>query len=388
MLDINDIFSILSSQELQSQKKTVLLSEALGAFLCDPVVSTINSPPFDKAAMDGWAVCSDDDEGPWDITETVAAGEVAGYALSPGKCAAIMTGAKIPKGCGKIIRIEYTHRENTKVHLDQKEPLENIIFKGENHKSGEEILTPRRLSPGDIGILASLGLAEVEVSRPPEIGIIATGSELKEPGGILQDGKIFNSNGPQLMAQAKAAGCPARYYGIVPDDKKILFETIKRALKENDILLLSGGVSMGEFDFVPGTLEKLGVTKNFHKAAIKPGKPLWFGRNESCFVFGLPGNPVSTYLLFEVFVKHLIYRICGLEYKPEILQAVLGKTISRRTWDRSEFLPVQFGNEMVYPLSYHGSSHLNAMADATGLIIVNQGIKEIKEGTTVHVRLF
>ncbi|QEN06526.1 molybdopterin molybdenumtransferase MoeA [Oceanispirochaeta crateris] len=386
MLSIKDIFSILDSQSVRIQKKVLPLSDSLGGFLCEPVVSTIDSPPFDKAAMDGWAICTGDEKGPWVVTETVAAGDVARQPLKPGFCTAIMTGAKIPEECGKIIRIEYTRREHNKIFLVEQEPLGNIIFKGENHKTGEKILSPRRISPADLGIMASLGLKEVLVSLPPRIGIVTTGSELKEPGEILEDGEIFNSNGPQLMAQAKEAGCPARYYGIIPDDEQSLFKTIEKAVSENDILILSGGVSMGEFDFVPGTLEKLGVKKSFHKAAIKPGKPLWFGRNESCFVFGLPGNPVSTYILFEVFVKHLIYKFCGLEYKPEILRGILGKTIKRKNWDRSEFLPVQFRDEKIYPLDYRGSSHLNAMGDAVGLIIVNQGIEEVKEGSIVHAR--
>ncbi|MDA3958129.1 molybdopterin molybdotransferase MoeA [Oceanispirochaeta sp.] len=387
MLGIKDIFSILDSQDMTVKSETVLLKNAVGRILINPVISTIDSPPFDKAAMDGWAVRGGDEKGPWELAETIAAGEIASRALRPGKCTAIMTGAKIPRGCGKIIRIEYTRQDEKTVFLETKEPLQNIIFKGENIKTGERVLEPRRLTPGDIGILASLGRTEIEVAQMPRIGIITTGSELTEPGEILEVGEIFNSNGPQLMAQAEAAGCPAQYYGITIDDERLLYDTISKALKENYILLLSGGVSMGQFDFVPGTLEKLGVKKNFHKAAIKPGRPIWFGRNETCFVFGLPGNPVSTYILFEVFVKHLIYKYCSLDYRPYSLRAVLGKTIKRKTSDRSEFLPVQFKDERIYPVSYNGSSHLNAMSEADGLIILEQGVEKVIEGETVHVRL-
>ena len=387
MLGIKDIFSLLDAMEIKVHTESVALHKAAGRYLAAPVFSNLDSPPFDKAAMDGWAVCGGDEEGPWDQIETVAAGGVASRTLHAGQCAAIMTGARIPEGCGKIIRIEYTRREGSKIFLEQREPLENIIYRGENLKAGDKVFPARRVSPGDIGILASLGLAAVDTACPPLIGIIATGSELKEPGDVLMDGEIYNSNGPQLLAQAEAAGCPSRYYGIAADDRSLLKAVVARGLEEGDILLLSGGVSMGEFDFVPETLEGLGVKKIFHKASIKPGRPLWFGRNDSCFVFGLPGNPVSTYILFEVFVKHLIYRFCGLEYKPDVLRGVLGKAITRRTWDRAEFLPVSFKNEEVYPVSYHGSSHLNAMAEADGLIIVDEGIQSVEKGDTVHVRL-
>jgi len=387
MLGINDIFRLLDTQDIKVKTVKVPLGSASGGFLAFPVVSPLDSPPFDKAAMDGWAVCMHDEERPWDLIETVAAGDVASRSLIPGQCAAIMTGAKIPEGCGKIIRIEYTRREGNRIFLEKKEPLENIIFKGENLKAGDHVLPPGRITPGTVGILASLGMGEIETALPPRVGIISTGSELKEPGQDLLDGEIYNSNGPQLMAQAEAAGCPVRYYGIAADEQDLLTSAIARGLSECDILILSGGVSMGEFDFVPGALESLGVRKIFHKAAIKPGRPLWFGRNDSCFVFGLPGNPVSTYILFEIFVKHLIYRFCGLDYKPDVLRGVLGKSIVRRTWDRAEFLPVRFSEERVYPVSYHGSSHLNAMAEADGLIVIEEGVQEVNEGEVVHVRL-
>ncbi|MDC7233030.1 MAG: molybdopterin molybdotransferase MoeA [Spirochaetales bacterium] len=388
MIGLHDIYRILDSQELSPRSETVPLGEAAGRLLNRTIYSTLDSPPFDKSAMDGWAICKGDEAGPWKVMETVAAGDVSDRAsLQKGECAAIMTGAKIPEGTGKVIRVEYTRREGDTVFLETEEPLDNIIFQGENLKTGDAVLTPRRLNPGDIGILASLGLAEVDVAVLPRIGIITTGSEIREPGESLRDGEIYNSNGPQLMAQASSLNCPVRYYGITVDDRTSLYNIIKQGVEENDILLLSGGVSMGEFDFIPETLEKLGVEKSFHKAMIKPGRPVWFGRNESCFVFGLPGNPVSTYILFEVFVKYLVYRYCGLDYRPDVLRGVLGKGIKRRTFDRTEFLPVYFRDEKVYPVSYHGSSHLNAMGEADGLVIIDQGIQEVKEGAVVHVRL-
>ncbi len=387
MLGIKGIIEILNNQKQSKNKETVPLRTASGRMLINPVVSKMDSPPFDKSAMDGWAVCEGDHRGPWRLIETVAAGDVAVRSLKKGECTAIMTGAKIPQGCGKIIRIEYTERELNTVRLTTEEPLENIIHKGENLKTGDMVLTPRLLKPGDIGILASLGLAEVEVAVPPRIGIVTTGSEIREPGSPLKEGEIYNSNGPQLVSQAESISCPVQYYGITVDDQTKLYDTIQKALDENDILILSGGVSMGEFDFIPGTLEKLNVKKEFHKAAIKPGRPLWFGSREDCFVFGLPGNPVSTYILFEVFVKHLIWHYCGLNYKPDVLRGELAKEIRRQSCDKTEFLPVSFKDNKVWPIKYHGSSHLNAMADADGLIVIDKGIREVAAGEIVHVRL-
>ena len=387
MLGVNDIFNILNQEKSNIEYELVPLKKAKGRILGNPVYSTIDSPPFDKSAMDGWALRADEKSTILTNLETVAAGEVAKLEVNSGSCSAIMTGAKVPEGAGRVIRVEYTHKDGDSVVIDQDDPLINIIKQGENLKEGDLVLTPRVLSAGDVGILASLGLAEVEVVAPFSIGIVTTGSELKEPGEALEDGQIFNSNGHQLIAQADIWGSKTNYYGITVDDQDLLRDTVKKALVENDILLLSGGVSMGEFDFVPGILEESGVSKIFHKAAIKPGRPLWFGKNEDTHVFGLPGNPVSTYILFEVFVKHLIMRLSGLDYKPAFLRGVLGKPIKRKTWDRTEFLPVKWENDEVIPVKYHGSSHLNAMAQAKGLIIVEQGIQVLEIGETVHVRL-
>ena len=387
MINVKDIFNILDQQSRPVLYEKVLLKEAVGRLLVKPVQSPMDSPPFDKSAMDGWAIRKDEKSTLLRSIATVAAGDASTVIIEPGTCAAIMTGAKVPEGTGRVIRIEYSHREGDSVVIDKDDPLINIISRGENIRQGDPALTPRILSASDMGILASMGIAQVEVAIAPSIGIVTTGTELKDPGEELKDGEIYNSNGPQLMAQADIWGCPVHYYGIVADDREALRNTVRQALRENDIVLLSGGVSMGEFDYVPGILEEEGVTKIFHKAAIKPGRPLWFGKNENTFVFGLPGNPVSTFILFEVFVKYLIQKLCGLNYEPAFLRGVLGESITRKTWDRTEFLPVKWVDEEVVPVRYHGSSHLNAMAEAKGLIVVEAGIEKVEKGETVHVRL-
>lgn len=388
MITMEEVFKILNRQSARIVRETVPLDRARGRMLAKAVLSPLDQPPFDKAAMDGWAIKADEKGTELQVLETIAAGEVGSGTVEPGYCSAIMTGAKLPVGAERIIRVEYSRREGNKVFIEKDDPLKNIIYKGENMKAGDVVLTPRVLRPADIGILASMGFAEIEVIKAPSIGIVATGTELKEPGTKLEEGEIYNSNGHQLMAQADMWGCLTNYYGITVDDKDKLRMTITKALSENDIVLLSGGVSMGEFDFIPVLLEEAGVEKLFHRIAVKPGKPLWFGKNSNTFVFGMPGNPVSTFILFEVFVKHLIQHLAGLTYRPAYLRGVLGKDIRRKTWDRTEFLPVRWEEEDVVPLSYHGSSHLNALAEAQGLIIVDRNVREVKKGETVNVRIF
>ena len=388
MIGISDIYKILDQQKYAPETERVPLHKAIGRLLPETVYAEIDSPPFDKSSMDGWAVPPGDGRGPWKIMETVAAGTVSTREpLKTGECAAIMTGARIPEGCGRVIRIEYTRREGDMVFLERDEDFENIIRRGDNMKSGDIVLTPRRLEPKDTGILASMGIAEISAARSPRVGIITTGSEIIEPGNPLAAGQIYNSNGPQLTAHAVQAGCIPKYYGITPDNEEALERVIRKGLEESDILVLSGGVSMGEFDFVPGTLERLGVKKSFHKASVKPGKPIWFGRSEKCFVFGLPGNPLSTFVLFEVFVKHLIYRFCGMEYKPLGVEAVLGEPMGRKTADRTEFLPVAFRDGRVYPVVCRSSSHINSIAGADGLVIMDIGVQNLEKGKIVYVRL-
>ena len=189
-----------------------------------------------------------------------------------------------------------------------------------------------------------------------------------------------------MSAQIMSAGCIPKYYGIIVDNREALSEMVAKAFSECDIVLLSGGVSKGDYDYVPEVLEENGMTTLFHRVAIKPGRPLLFGRKDDKFVFGLPGNPVSTFVTFEVFVQTLIYHLAGLEYNPNIYQGKLALTVKRRDTERTEFHPVVIDGDNVLPIKYLGSSHLNAMAEANGMITIPNGVKEIKEGETVRVR--
>ncbi len=387
MLSIQDALALLRAQGHSLTWERLPLEAALGRVLPRPLVSPLDSPPFDKSAMDGWAIRKEDEEGPWESLGTIAAGGTSSTPLAPGQCVAVMTGAPLPEGCGKVVRVEYTRQEGQRVILTGREEHSNIIRQGESVKRGEPLLDPCRLGPKELGILASVGIAQVEVARPPRVGVLTTGSEIREPGESLQRGEIYNSNGPQLLAQVRQEGCPVHYYGVVRDDSYLLRETIQRALEEEDLLLLSGGVSQGNFDFVPEVLEDLGVQKVFHKLAIKPGKPLWFGRRGNRFVFGLPGNPMSAYVLFEVFIRGFIRQFCGLVEEVKTLQAVLGQDIPRKVCDRPEFLPACLREGKIFPLDYRGSFHLNALAGAQGLICVDQGRGRLKAGEVVNARL-
>jgi molybdopterin molybdotransferase len=405
LLHPDEALKLIEALEVELRTEVVKLEEVLGRALAEEVLAPEDSPPFPKAAMDGFAVSSADPGPRWRLAATLAAGDEATRALARGECAKIMTGAMMPPGADKVLRVEYTREQDGVVTLAKEEPYPNVIARGENLRRGERVLGPRVLSPQDVGVLASLGRAEVRVAVRPEVGVLATGSELRNPGEPLSPGQIYNSNGLQACAQVSAAGGRPRYFGIVRDEPALLRETVGRALEACDLLLLSGGVSMGELDYVPEVLKECGAEILFHKLALKPGKPTLFARRvkaggargagsgangggqATAYSFGLPGNPVSAFVIFEVFVKPLLYRLQGLRYAPRTVRARLAESFQRHDAERVELRPVRLERGGVRSLVYHGSAHLNALSAADGLLRLEAGVSRLEEGTWTDVRL-
>jgi len=396
LLHPDEALEMIEALNPEPRTETVKLDEALGRALAEEVLAPEDSPPFAKAAMDGFAVSSADPGPSWRLAAALAAGDAPARALARGECAKIMTGAMLPPGADRVVRVEYTREQGGTVTLLTEEPYANVIPRGENLRRGERVLGPRVLSPQDIGVLASLGRAEVRVAVRPVVGVLATGSELRNPGETLGPGQIYNSNGLQACAQVSAAGGRPRYYGIVRDEPEALRAAVGRALEECDLLLLSGGVSMGELDFVPGVLKDCGAEILFHKIAIKPGKPTLFARRErpgasgaahSTYAFGLPGNPVSAFVIFEVFVRPLLARLQGLRFAPRTVHARLAEAVKRRDTERVELRPVRLERGEVRSLTFHGSAHLNALSGADALLRLEIGVSRLEEGSWTDVRL-
>jgi molybdopterin molybdotransferase len=413
LLHPDEALALIENQTIEPRTERVPLEQALGRALAEEVLAPEDSPPFAKAAMDGFAVSSGDPGPSWRLAATLAAGDAPGRALARGECAKIMTGAMMPPGADKVIRVEYTREQDGVVTLLTEEPYTNVIPRGQNLRRGDRVLGPRLLAPQDVGVLASLGRTEVRVAVRPLVGVLATGSELRNPGETLGPGQIYNSNGLQACAQLSAAGARFRYYGIVRDEPSALRGAVGRALEECDLLLLSGGVSAGELDFVPGVLRDCGAQILFHKIAIKPGKPTLFARWERrlsagsagpppaaaageaprsgaggpAYVFGLPGNPVSAFVIFELFVRPLLARLQGLHYAPRTVRARLAEGFQRRDTERVEMRPVRLERGEVRALEFHGSAHLNALSGADALLRIEAGVDHLEEGSWTDVRL-
>lgn len=373
------------------------LEKALGRALVKSAISPIDHPPFDKSAMDGYAHSRKRACNVYRVIDTVPAGRGSRVNLKEGEVIRIMTGAPIPEGADAVQRIEWTSEAGRDsegrllVKFTENENIDNIIRKGENLEKGNELLSPGILAPQDIGILAAGGFAEVGVAAVPKVAILSTGDEIEPPGRMLSGASIFDSNGPQLCAQTAAVGARPEFMGIIRDREAQLRDALSRALDGSDLVLVSGGVSMGDFDLVPSVLKGLGVETVFHSLAMRPGKPTFFGMRNRTAVFGLPGNPVSTFVNFEVLVKPYILKLMGLECKARHIAARLDEPLDRKVTDRVEFLPARLGagkdGMHVAPLRYHGSSMITILAHADALLRMELGQGRIEAGGIVDARL-
>lgn len=366
----------------------VRLMDSLGRVLGQNIVSIINMPPFDKSAMDGYAVALDDDSSKFAIVEIIAAGDVPHKTITKGQCAKIMTGAMLPPGAGKVIKREVTEEKNGFMSLTGEDKNINICYLGEDIKPGDIVLkTGHLIRPPEVGVIASMGLDTVQVYKKPRVGIVTTGSEIVAPGQPLAKGQIYNSNAYSLSAQVIQTGAEVIFAGIVSDDQECIKEKITSLLDETEMILISGGVSVGDFDFVPGILNELGFHLHFDKIAVQPGKPTVFGTRNDVLLFGLPGNPVSTFIIFELLVKKALYHLMGHAYTPLFLKGIMKKDFHRKRADRTFFVPVKYDNEgFIETIEYHGSAHFTALSHANALLPVPMGVNEIQTGSVVYVR--
>jgi molybdopterin molybdotransferase len=366
-----------------SEVEQVPTLEATGRILAAAQRSTMNVPPMDNSAMDGYAVRSSD-SGKLRIAQKIMAGSV-GKPLEPGTAARIFTGAPIPPGADAVVMQEHTTLENDAVVINRiPTPGEWIRYVGSDVKKGGEILAAgKRLLPQDTGLAASVGIQALPVFRKVRLGLFFTGDELVMPGEPLPPGRIYNSNRFTLRGLAEVFGCETRDYGIVPDSLEATREVLRRAAQECDVIVTSGGVSVGDADYVKPAVEAEGRLLMW-RIAMKPGRPLAFGSVKDAAFIGLPGNPVSSFVTFLIFVRPFILRTQGLS-------EVTPKSVAARAdfdWPepdaRREFLRVKWnaqGGLDLYPTQ--DSAVLTSTAWADGLVD-NPAQQAIRKGDTVR----
>jgi len=389
MISFDQAFEIVMNSARQGGTERVALEPSLNRILAERVKSDMDMPPFNKSAMDGYACRREDLGNQLAIIETIPAGCTPKRSISQNQCSKIMTGAMVPEGADCVIMVEFTENPTDQtVRFTGQRTADNICLKGEDVHAGDIVLDKgQKIGPQHIAILASVGLTRPLVASRPKVGIIATGNELVEPAAKPGNSQIRNSNSYQLFAQVTNAGAIPCYYGIAKDTEQDIDGLLKKAMVESQVILISGGVSMGDLDLVPDVLRKNQIKLIFEKIAIKPGKPTVFGVSSDVFCFGLPGNPVSTFVLFELLVKPFLLKMMGQEFKPCYVSMLLDKSILRRRTKRQSWMPVAFtSSRTVMPVEYHGSAHINALCTADGLISVPVGVGEIKQGSMVQVR--
>jgi molybdopterin molybdotransferase len=399
MLKFDEALQVVTSSARKLGTERVEFGRASNRVLAEDVICDIDMPPFNKSAMDGFACRRADLTNELTVVETIPAGVMPKKKIGKNQCAKIMTGAVVPEGADCVIMVEHTEvvahnrvrwhglpaRENTaKIGV----PLCNIAAKGEDAKKGDVVLRAGVLIKAQhIAVLASVGCTRPLVTIAPRVGIIATGDELVEPDRKPTACQIRNSNSFQLAAQVAGASAIPTHYGIAADTKQRISAVLTKAMAENDVVIISGGVSVGDCDLVRDILKENGVKILFERVAVKPGRPTVFGVADEIFCFGLPGNPVSGFVMFELLVKPFLYRMMGHDFKPTSYRGQLERTIKRKNAERDFWLPVVTRYDgKVAQIDYHSSAHITALCEADGLICVPAGVTEIKEGATVVVR--
>jgi molybdopterin molybdotransferase len=377
-----------SARSLDSER--VDLANALNRVLVEDVASDMDMPPFDKSRMDGYACRRADLAETLVVVGTIQAGAIPTKRIGPAQCAKIMTGAAIPDGADCVIMVEQTQSlGNDRIRFTGEQTPDHICRKAEDVRAGQVVLRRGTLiRPQHVAALASVGQAKPLVARQPRVAIVTGGDELVGPEAMPGPSQIRDSNGPQLAAQLMTLGITPQDYGIMRDDTADIERVLHTALVENDVVLISGGVSMGDFDLVPQVLRQNGVRLLFEKIAVKPGKPTVFGLSERAYCFGLPGNPVSTFTIFELLVRPFLYRLMGYDYAPVSVRMRLDESIARKDTERQSRIPVRrTSEEAVSPVEYHGSAHILALCQTDGLIHMETGVARVEKGTIVQVRL-
>lgn len=396
MISVDQAISIVLDRVEGLGSEIVTLEEAHRRILAEDVVADIDLPPFDRARMDGYAVRSAD------VTAAPAnlrvIGEVPAGArfdgkIHSGEAVKIFTGAPIPEGADAVQKVEVTRAEGDTVEILEAAAAGQFITRYASEIAAGEIAAKigHEIGAAEMAVLASFGYSRVQVGRRPRVAVLSTGSELVDVSTKPAAAQIRNSNTYTLAAYAAQSGAVVGKLGIVEDTPEATRQALIRASDNCDIVITSGGVSMGDYDLVKAALMEIGAEIYFEKVSIRPGKPIVFARRGKTFFFGLPGNPVSTSVTFNVFVRPAIRKMQG-DSAPSL--AIVAAELSRPIKDsssRRSFLPARFfveaGHAMVEPLKWGGSSDLVSFMRATALIIVSEDLHEIGEGQLVDAML-
>ena len=393
LLSIDEAQRLILERSRRLPAETVPLEAAAGRVLAEAALATIDLPPFASSAMDGYAVRAADTPGELAVVAHVAAGRPTESSLEPGQAIGIATGGAVPAGADAVVPIEVVGEQGNRIQISEPVPPgANVRPRGGDVTAGEKVVgAGGRLTPARLGALAAAGVSEVLCARRPRAVVVPTGTELRAPGEPLGPGEVYEANGLILAAQLSGAGALVERVAAVGDDEEEHRSALARAL-EADVVVTSGGVSVGPHDLVRRVEAELGVEEVFWRVAVKPGKPISFGVRDGTLVFGLPGNPVSALVGFELFVRPAVLALQGVsDPLPRFEPGVLGAA-RRRNAHRDELARARRrvdGDVLVLdPLGGQESHMIARAAGADALVLVPRGEGELAVGSPVgHLRL-
>jgi len=383
---IESALELIYTKVTKTSLKILPIEEALGMVLAEDIIATHNLPPYDNSAMDGYSVRLEDAGRCVSASETIFAGDDFRGELKAGNAIKIMTGAKIPKGCEAIVPIEDTQECSGGVLLP-KELTKNkhIRFSGEDIKKETLLLAKEeRINAHQITLLASQGISHIKVYKRPRIALFASGNELKMHFEQIESYQLYNTNTPTLLARATELGCDVEFIGTAHDSLEDIQEHIKSAL-ESDLIVTSGGVSVGDADFTKEAFGAFGYEIYFDKVDIKPGKPTTFGKVGDTFILNLPGNPLAAALNFELFGSAIIFALSGAEAKYTTpITAKMRENYPLKAGRRS-LIPGFFDGEFFTPCEVYAPGMISPLAFANGFIMVDESTAILEQNQSVKV---
>lgn len=391
MISVSEAKRVIANETFEPRHETTGLREAVGAVLARAVIAPEDVPTFPQSSMDGYAIRFRDVRTPGGlvITAEVPAGKQEKVFLSQGQAARIFTGAPLPEGADTVIMQELTEVANGRLTiLDQRlSPGSHMRLRGAEIQKGELAMeVDTILSPGAIGFLAAIGISEVTVFSNPSVGIVVTGDELRQPGEALLPGQVYDASSAMLLGALHQMDIRDVHTYPAKDSLEAVKAGLMSALDANDVVLISGGVSVGDYDFAVPAAEALGVCQLFHKVSQKPGKPLYFGRKDAKAVFGLPGNPSSALSCFYEYVWPVLRRLCGKPAALTTLQVPLARDYEK-TNGLTQFLKGYYQNREVEPLFGQESFRLRSFALANCLIQLTESRNTLRKGDLVEIHL-
>lgn len=395
-IPVAEAISRILARTARTGTETITLAESYGRFLREPLAATHDVPHFTRSPYDGYAIRAADSAGAsgdhrirFKVVDHIGAGEVSSVFIGAFEAVRLMTGAAIPAGADAVVMFEQTRAEDGAFTIRKAfEPQENLSLQGEDMRAGEAVVPAGSLiHPGTIALLATFGYAQVQVAKRPVVGILSTGTELLDVSAPLAPGKIRNSNGPMIAAQLARMGIPYRMYQSADDCLEELLQTVEQALAETDCLITTGGVSVGDYDYLPEVYKKLGADVLFDKVAMRPGSVTTVAVAGNSFLFGLSGNPSACFTGFELFVRPALLRMMGAEtlFLPHTT-AVLAEDFPKAN-PFTRFIRAVYDGKTVRSAGFNKSNAVSSIAKGNSLMVLPGGTRGYSSGDSVDVLL-